>query len=119
MIAFRIGLGILVCGLIVACMTFRNIANDLSFVTSGASKTEIHQYFESKGKTPVFVYRKGDCPQVLGWKLPEKKIDFELEVYDSSLAVRIYVYLGMQLTQPATRCRISSHYGRGVPQYVC
>lgn len=75
-----------------SCVAMRRIANDLLFVTGGATKDSIHEHFTAQGRLPIFVLRKGDCIPRIGWPIPDKTIDYEMEVYDSFLAVRMYIY---------------------------
>ena len=70
----------------------RRIANDLMFVTGGATKDSVHKYFSDQGRKPVFTYKKGDSIIQVGWPIPSKTIDYEMEVYDSAFAVRFYIY---------------------------
>lgn len=85
--------GLLALGLlVVSFLMFRNIVRDFCFITSGVSRPQVQAYFAEKEKHAVFVLHKGERPKYLGWKLPEKEVDCTMEIYDSSLAIRLYVY---------------------------
>lgn len=85
-------LAVVFAGVIVLYIVERHIAADLMFVTGGATKDSVHKYFADQGRFPVFTLRKGDCIPRVGWPTPIKAIDYEMEVYDSAFAVRIYIY---------------------------
>lgn len=85
--------GLLALGfLVVSFLMFRNIVRDFCFITSGVSRPQVQAYFAEKGKRAIFVLHKGEHPKYLGWKLPEKEVDHTMEIYESSLAIRLYVY---------------------------
>lgn len=88
----RIVIGVCLVALIILYAFERRIANDLMFVTSGATKDSVHKYFSDQGRKPVFTYKKGDSILQVGWPIPSKAIDHEMEVYDSAFAVRFYIY---------------------------
>ena len=85
-------LAVVFVGAIVFCVAEWHIANDLMFVTGGATKDSVHRYFADQGRSPIFILKKGDCIPRVGWPIPIKAIDYEMEVYDSAVAVRIYIY---------------------------
>ena len=78
--------------LLVLFLVFRNIVRDFRFMTSGVSRTQVQAYFAKRGKRAIFVLHKGERPKYLGWKLPEREVDYTMEIYESSLAIRLYVY---------------------------
>lgn len=85
--------GVLAFGLlVVSCLMFCNIVRDFQFITSGVSRSQVQAYFAEKGKHAIFVLHRGERPKYLGWKLPEKEVDHTMEIYESSLAIRLYVY---------------------------
>lgn len=77
---------------VVTCHFFRNVANDLLFVTGGATRSEVSRYFSDRGRIPVMTLKRGDSIPQLGWPTPKKSIDYEMDVFDLDMAVRIYIY---------------------------
>lgn len=81
-----------VCGLFIVLVSLKHVSDDLRCVTSGKSREEIHRHFASRWREPIYIYKRGDVVPNLGWEVPQREIEYEMEVYDSDLAVRIYVF---------------------------